>query len=450
MKKCIVLLLCMLAAYSTLYAQASQKPLALQVVSKPANRQTRSASVIRPLRPGDPVPEVVLSTMVNYPKKTLRLSDLRGKAVLLDFWATWCSLCLDGLVKMERFQKKFEDRLQVISVNAQQTGDDLKKIGVVLERYHARTGYTMRLPYSVGDTVLQKLFVHKYLPQVVWIDASGKFVATTWSLDVTDDEVTALIDRKPLHVQKKKDSISFNQDTPYFSSASDSVVRYSSAFTRYIDGPGQGGALLTDSSGSKWSVTNYPLSYFYVAAHPFFPDLASASSNRLRFNLPLGHPFPGMYLARNRMADLYCYQLRVPYPITGDEAVRIMHDELQKAFGVQVNVVSDSATVLVFKDSADLLPYRTKGGYSSVHFEDWYDSCFIRNEPASTLLSCIDFYSGVPIIDETGMTSLVDFDFPPGFKHFTAAECKKFLQDRGLHPIEEKRKVKLVVFTPYP
>ncbi|MCB0311525.1 MAG: redoxin domain-containing protein, partial [Bdellovibrionales bacterium] len=42
------------------------------------------------LEVGDKTPDFVLPSSSG---KTLRLSDYRGKIVLLDFWATWCSSC---------------------------------------------------------------------------------------------------------------------------------------------------------------------------------------------------------------------------------------------------------------------------------------------------------------------------------------------------------------------
>lgn len=51
-------------------------------------------------------------------KKTLRLSDFRGKVVFLNFWATWCKPCREEMPSMEVLYKNFErDGFVVLAVS---------------------------------------------------------------------------------------------------------------------------------------------------------------------------------------------------------------------------------------------------------------------------------------------------------------------------------------------
>src|SRR5512141_993008 len=48
----------------------------------------------------------------------VRLSNFRGKVVLLNFWATWCAPCLDEIPTFSAWQQKYgSDGLQVLGVS---------------------------------------------------------------------------------------------------------------------------------------------------------------------------------------------------------------------------------------------------------------------------------------------------------------------------------------------
>lgn len=51
---------------------------------------------------------------------TVRLSDYRGKWVIINFWATWCSPCLTELPELNKLYQKYNDKLVVLGVNFDQ------------------------------------------------------------------------------------------------------------------------------------------------------------------------------------------------------------------------------------------------------------------------------------------------------------------------------------------
>lgn len=84
-----------------------------KVAAKPREelqRQARTKSV------GTQAPDFTLFDLENKP---VRLSALKGKAVLLDFWATWCPPCREALPNVELLNREFKEKgLIVLGVDA--------------------------------------------------------------------------------------------------------------------------------------------------------------------------------------------------------------------------------------------------------------------------------------------------------------------------------------------
>ncbi len=69
-------------------------------------------------------PEFTLPTLAGPP---LALSDLRGKVVLLNFWATWCSACLVEMPLLETVSKEESSWAVVLGVNVGERPDMVKR-----------------------------------------------------------------------------------------------------------------------------------------------------------------------------------------------------------------------------------------------------------------------------------------------------------------------------------
>jgi thiol-disulfide isomerase/thioredoxin len=62
---------------------------------------------------GAPPPDFQVPTSAG----TQQLSQLKGKPVVINFWASWCPPCTDELPYFERLQAQYGDRIHIITVN---------------------------------------------------------------------------------------------------------------------------------------------------------------------------------------------------------------------------------------------------------------------------------------------------------------------------------------------
>ena len=89
---------------------------------------------------GSPVPDLVLSDLQG---KTIRTSDYKGKVVVVNFWAAWCTPCTEEIPQFMALQKKYEtQRVQVLGISIDDSDAELRNF----YRKH-----NMNYPVIAGD-----------------------------------------------------------------------------------------------------------------------------------------------------------------------------------------------------------------------------------------------------------------------------------------------------------
>ena len=77
-------------------------------------------------RPGEVVPDIAFT---DFSGKPVKLSDLKGRYVLLDFWATWCGPCVDEIPAVRRLHETYgaDKRLAILGLNLDEDPDKARR-----------------------------------------------------------------------------------------------------------------------------------------------------------------------------------------------------------------------------------------------------------------------------------------------------------------------------------
>jgi len=101
--------------------------------------------------------------------RDVALSEMKGKVVLLEFWATWCPPCRASIPGIERIHEKYKDKgLVVLAVSMDDSGWD------AVQSFVKENG----IKYTVlkgNDDVAEKYQVRS-IPMMLVIDKEGKIV----------------------------------------------------------------------------------------------------------------------------------------------------------------------------------------------------------------------------------------------------------------------------------
>jgi len=123
--------------------------------------------------------------------KELKLSDLKGKVVLLDFWATWCEPCKIETPWLIEFQKKYGPKgFTVVGVAMDEGGQKIVQPYFQTARFEMEDGSKQAINYPVvlGNDDLSDKFGVNGCPTGVLISRDGKLVKITSGL-VSRDEL---------------------------------------------------------------------------------------------------------------------------------------------------------------------------------------------------------------------------------------------------------------------
>lgn len=141
---------------------------------------SRISAQSKALKIGDKVPDLLLHDFLLGDRASVKLSELKGKLVILDFWATTCTPCVKAMPEMDALQKKFKDQIRILPVAQPFNGDRYAKSKSNIEAFWKKNTYTNRTSLTpITDTILNDYFPHVGVPYEVWINSEGILIGLT-------------------------------------------------------------------------------------------------------------------------------------------------------------------------------------------------------------------------------------------------------------------------------
>lgn len=416
----------------------------------------------KPLAIGDRIPELELRNVINHSDSVIRSEEWEGKLVILSFWETWCTVCIEQLPKMAALQKEFGDQIMIVPISM----DNESKVTRLLNTSKRLHG--IKLPF-VTSTNLKSIFPYRLLPHEVWIDPSGKLTAVTGHKEVNSENIQRVLDSREKEMKKKEDVMNYNHKLPFMAGGLGDYkmppndVKYSRMITTHIPGV-SGSQSFVNKYQNRVTIkcTNSLLQRMYVhalATSPHFkwpqdPDfylmfggrlIWEARDSTLLFSLDTKEEF------RKLPDSIKWFSYEIILPRSDSARINeLMLQDLNDYFGHHYNIVGSREVrevecwVLASVDSTKIM---SKGENISIRIDQNSKQIQVSNITVDEFMfwwqALSLYYHPVPIINETGIKGTIDLDLEVDPSDFEAV--KKAISAYGLEFRLEKRLLDMIV-----
>lgn len=408
---------------------------------------------------GQQVPNTEFNHVINYRDSSIRLTEFKGKLIILDFWGPTCIGCLELFPKMDTLQKEFKDKIQIILVNKESKDSTLRFF---------RTHKLVKMPST--PLITQANLLYQYFPHIgepfhVWIDSTGIVRYITNGSNTKSKQISEFLKGKdpslPLFKKSKYVETLFDPKwsgkVPYYSY----IVRCIDHGSLHITGSGAdstlGNSLCFSISELYLMAFNEGGKYNFNRPGRLVLEVTDSSKYFLQYNSQNSEIF-------NNWSDSNAYYYRLQIPESRiNEKYKYMKEDLNRYFDLNARVEKRNVKclTLVRTTKADLL--HTKGGAQKNTFyrtdpktdleSIQFDSvrCLI-NQPfqkfSSTLQNIIEIGLSEPFIDATRYKGNIDIRISgKAIDSLNIVNLRKELKKYGLDLVEQAWPLQVLVIS---
>ena len=409
------------------------------IIGTIASAQTED---LKPLNPGDQVPGISWGEFLQNPLPQ-KLSELKGKWIILDFWNIYCVPCFEGMKKLDSLQKHFDKRIQIILIT-QNSRSEVEKTFKRLKMTYPD------LPMIVGDSVLKKLFPYESVPHHVWINDNGKVKYLSYAYNTSIRNIELALQKKDIVLSEKKETgdlkesefLLVNKENPI----TKYVVSYSAMMRRVKEYGGGEVRYIKDTVKQIVGVRAMNRSLLSLFQEAYGNEFKL--SNRLLLEMKNIGAFkiPKAVSQWDSWYDsnLYCYELILPANRRKD-MFNIMKQDLNRFFPYEAKIEKRKIRCLVLKRITDVDRICSAGGNPSKQRVN--EQIIIRNQSLHSslysMLAVANSNLSTPLIDKTGYNKNIDITITDKLQNIE--QLRKDLNRFGLDLVIAESEIEMLV-----
>jgi uncharacterized protein (TIGR03435 family) len=360
-----------------------------------------------PLAPGDAAPDFVLREVLNGPAE-IRLKDLDGRVVLLDFWATWCAPCVAAIPHLNRLVEETTDLpFTVISIS----DEEPNRLQTFLEE-HPMEGWSAVDP----EGAVFRAYGVVSRPHSVLIGPGGLVRAVTYPSEIDRKTIEALLEGTEIAVEVK--------------TSLPSDLEWDREQIRWLDGVQPSTyAIIKPIHTATGGYLHRPGDNRFVADGVTLHALVSATWELDPRQVDFRAPPPD---------DTYRVAARVPEG-REDDLLPLLRRTIEATFGLETRRTTEVRPVYLLVHAADTHAPEPSAS-STPEFWAMRGTVHGRGQPIERLVDFLTGFLGRPVVDQTRLDGLYDWEL----EYFAGDPdrlARSLREELGLELVEAEREV---------